>query len=53
MLCESGGVEEVHLVEFNDSWQVGEGLVSDEVQPSSPRDDVMAHLVVLTGGEGQ
>ena len=53
MLCESGGVEEVHLVELNDSWQVGEGLVPDEVEPSSPRDDVMAHLVVLTGGEGQ
>ena len=53
MLCESGCVEAVHLIEFNDGWQVAEGLVSNEIQPASPRDDVMAHLVVLTGGEGQ
>jgi len=47
-LGEGCGIQEVLLVELNDCWEVCERLVSDEVEPSTSRDDVMAHFVVLT-----
>ena len=47
-LGEGCGIQEVLLVELNDCWEVSECLVSDEVEPSTSRDDVVAHFVVLT-----
>lgn len=39
------------LVKFDDGWEVCEALVTNQIEASSPRYDVMAYFAIFTARE--